>query len=267
MALAVLCSCTTTSKPKGDQIVVSVDDQRLVLLDKGQPVKSYPVSTSKFGTGSQSRSNKTPLGKMYVHQKIGGGARPGAVFKSRRQTGEVLRPNTPGRDPIVSRILWLEGVERANSNTKERFIYIHGTPEEHAIGKPVSYGCIRMTSKDVIDLYDRVTPGTGVYVKRTELAMREIPATDRMMVAASRSQGTSRPTRYSPVRISQPPRSIENRLPEVFAAAEPAKSKTQKRPPATTPPVRRGAFTKMPTTATVPARPVYGPTRASVAFR
>jgi lipoprotein-anchoring transpeptidase ErfK/SrfK len=102
---------------------------------------------------------------MYVHEKIGGGAKPGTVFKSRRPTGEVVKPNAPGRDPIVSRILWLEGQERANANTKERMIYIHGTPEERNIGRPASYGCIRMKSKDVIDLYDRVGVGTGVVVK------------------------------------------------------------------------------------------------------
>lgn len=163
---ALLCSCSSMKK-RGDQIVVSVDEQKLVLLDKGTPVKAYPVSTSKFGVGSQSRSHRTPLGKMYVHQKIGDGAQPGTVFKSRRPTGEVVKPNSPGRDPIVSRILWLEGQERGNANTRERMIYIHGTPEERNIGRPASYGCIRMRSKDVIDLYDRVGVGTDVYVTRT----------------------------------------------------------------------------------------------------
>ena len=99
-------------------------------------------------------------------KKIGGGARPGTVFKSRRPTGEVVRPNSPGRDPIISRIIWLEGLDRFNHNTKERLIYIHGTPEERTIGYPTSYGCVRMRSRDVIDLYDRIRVGTRVYIKR-----------------------------------------------------------------------------------------------------
>ena len=162
-----LCNCSGM-KQRGDKIVVSVDEQELLLMDKGKVVKAYPVSTSKFGLGSKSRSNRTPVGKMYVHQKIGGGATPGTVFKSRRPTGEVVKPDSPGRDPIVTRILWLEGKERSNSNTKERMIYIHGTPEERNIGRPVSYGCIRMKSKDVIDLYDRVGVGTGVVVTASD---------------------------------------------------------------------------------------------------
>ncbi len=168
--MGFMCSCAGT-KRGGDQIVVSVEEQRLVLLAKGEPVKSYPVSTSKFGVGSQPRSNRTPLGKMYVREKIGDGARPGTVFKSRRPTGEVVKPNSPGRDPIVSRILWLEGKEVANANTRNRMIYIHGTPEEKRIGQPASYGCIRMRSKEVIDLYDRVGVGTGVYVTPTAVGL------------------------------------------------------------------------------------------------
>ena len=93
----------------------------------------------------------------------------GAVFKSRRRTGEILRPNAPGRDPIVSRILWLRGKERQNRNTFARYIYIHGTPEERRIGKPVSYGCIRMKSRDVIDLYRRVGVGAEVRIIRGSL--------------------------------------------------------------------------------------------------
>jgi len=122
------------------------------------------VSTSKFGLGSTQSSRKTPLGKMRIAQKIGGGAPSGAVFKSRKRTGEILKPNAPGRDPIVTRILWLAGNESHNRNTYGRYIYIHGTPEEYKIGQPASYGCIRMKSKDVIDLYNRVGLGAEVTV-------------------------------------------------------------------------------------------------------
>jgi lipoprotein-anchoring transpeptidase ErfK/SrfK len=96
------------------------------------------------------------------------------VFKSRRPTGEILKPNAPGRDPIVSRILWLHGKEWQNRNTFRRCIYIHGTPEEWRLGTPASYGCIRMSSNDVIDLYKRIGVGAEVQVIRGSL--KETPA-------------------------------------------------------------------------------------------
>lgn len=181
--LTLLCNCTST-KLRGDRIVVSVYDQRLSLIGKEGPVKTYPISTSKYGLGSQPRSYKTPLGRMYVCNMIGGGARAGTVFKSRRPTGEVVRPNSPGRDPIISRIIWLEGLDRFNRNTKERLIYIHGTPEERTIGTPSSYGCIRMRSRDVIDLYSRIRVGTRVHVKRSQLTVTEMPFAARLITAS-----------------------------------------------------------------------------------
>ena len=181
--LMMLCNCTSR-KISGDRIVVSVYDQRLSLIGKEGPVKTYPISTSKYGLGSQSRSYKTPLGRMYVCKMIGGGVRAGSVFKSRRPTGEVVRPNSPGRDPIISRIIWLEGLERFNHNTKERLIYIHGTPEERTIGTPSSYGCIRMRSRDVIDLYSRIRVGTRVYVKRSQLTATEMPLAARLLTVS-----------------------------------------------------------------------------------
>jgi lipoprotein-anchoring transpeptidase ErfK/SrfK len=151
------------------KMIVSVRDQKMVLLKDNQPVKTYKISTSKFGVGDTPRSHRTPLGRMEVAKKIGGGQPAGAVFKSRRPTGEVLKPNAPGRDPIVSRILWLRGTESHNRNAFRRFIYIHGTPEMHKLGSPASYGCIRMGTKDVIDLYNRVGTGADVYVVRGSL--------------------------------------------------------------------------------------------------
>ncbi|MEM9081023.1 MAG: L,D-transpeptidase [Verrucomicrobiota bacterium] len=151
------------------EILVSVTDQRMLLMKNGKPVKMYAISTSKFGLGNERGSMRTPLGNLEVAQKIGGGAKPGAVFKGRRPTGEVLKPNAPGRDPIVTRILWLRGKETHNANTFRRLIYIHGTPEEKRIGRPASYGCIRMRSRDVIDLYNRVGVGADVRVIRGSL--------------------------------------------------------------------------------------------------
>lgn len=163
-----LSSCGT-GKDTRNQMYVSVSDQRMLLVHDGKPVKAYVVSTSKFGIGSRSGSNHTPLGRLEVARKIGDGAPAGMVFKSRRATGEVLRPNQPGRDPVVSRILWLDGKESHNRNTFGRCVYIHGTPEEWRLGTPASYGCIRMGMKDVVDLYNRVGEGAEVRVMRGSL--------------------------------------------------------------------------------------------------
>ncbi len=166
---SLLLSSCGTEKDTRNQMVVSVRDQRMLLVRDGKPVKSYVVSTSKFGIGSRNGSNCTPLGHLEVARKIGDGAPAGMVFKSRRQTGEVLRPNQPGRDPVVSRILWLHGKESQNQNTFGRCVYIHGTPEEWRLGSPASYGCIRMGMKDVVDLYDRVGEGAQVRIMRGSL--------------------------------------------------------------------------------------------------
>jgi lipoprotein-anchoring transpeptidase ErfK/SrfK len=145
-------------------IVVSIPDQQLILFENGAPVVSYPVSTSRFGVGDRPGSYATPLGALVVARKIGGNAPSGAVFKGRRFTGEVLRPNARGRDPIVTRILWLRGRERRNRNAFRRAIYIHGTPQERVIGRPASYGCVRMRSRDVISLYRKISVGAEVAI-------------------------------------------------------------------------------------------------------
>lgn len=159
----------TAGKDTRHKMLVSVTDQRMLLLRDGRPIKSYPISTSKFGLGSQEGSYRTPLGSMEIARKIGDGQPKGMVFKGRRPTGEILGPNAAGRDPIVSRILWLDGKDHHNRNTFHRFIYIHGTPEEWRLGRPASYGCIRMGMEDVIDLYNRVGEGAQVKVMRESL--------------------------------------------------------------------------------------------------
>ncbi len=158
---------TGALRAEGDthhEIIVSVKDQQLMLKTDGKPEAIYPVSTSKFGIGDRWGSYATPLGKLFVKVKIGMGRPLGTVFKSRVPTGEVLKPNAPGRDPIVSRILWLDGVEPCNRNAFNRGIYIHGTPEEKLIGRPASFGCIRMKSSDVIALCDKVAAGAAVKI-------------------------------------------------------------------------------------------------------
>ena len=135
-----------------------------MVVEDGKRAAVYPVSTSKFGLGDRWGSMATPLGWLQVAEKIGDHAPPGAVFHKRRFTGEILAPNAPGRDPIVTRIIWLRGLERENANAFSRCIYIHGTPEEKIIGRPASYGCVRMSSKDVTDVYAQIQIGALVRI-------------------------------------------------------------------------------------------------------
>lgn len=171
LAACLLPSCVTDNR---HVMEISVPEQRMALYRDGERIREYPVSTSKFGLGDQPNSNRTPMGAMKVARKIGDGAPPGAVFKDRIPTGEVVAVNSPGRDPIVTRILWLEGTEPQNANAFGRYIYIHGTPEERTIGTPASYGCVRMRSRDVIDLYNLVGRGARVYI--VNLPLQGAPA-------------------------------------------------------------------------------------------
>ena len=164
----LLASCAT--KDRDHVVRVSVPDQRMVVFRKGVEIARYDVSTSKFGVAGHAGSFTTPLGSLEVARKIGGGARSGTKFKSRRATGEIVPVNAQGRDPIVTRILWLRGLEQGNRDTFSRCIYIHGTPEEWRIGTPASYGCIRMRSQDVIQLF--ATLGVGA---RVEVSMSPFP--------------------------------------------------------------------------------------------
>jgi lipoprotein-anchoring transpeptidase ErfK/SrfK len=152
------------------RIVISIPEQRMMVLEDGRPIAQYPVSTSRFCLSDQPGSRGTPLGELQIARKIGGNAPAGAVFKDQRQTGEVLRPDAPGRDPIVSRILWLKGLEACNRNAYSRYIYIHGTAEESRIGTPASFGCIRMRSADVIQLYDIAGVGAKVDITMETIA-------------------------------------------------------------------------------------------------
>jgi len=163
----LLASCAAPDTQH--HIVISTRDQKLAVLDRGTLLATYPISTSKFGLGDSSRSSRTPLGQLAVAKKIGDNAPLGAVFKDRVRTGEIVAPNSPGRDPIVTRILWLRGREAQNANAFGRYIYIHGTPEERLIGRPASYGCIRMRSVDVVQLYNIVGVGAAVTIVETPL--------------------------------------------------------------------------------------------------
>jgi hypothetical protein len=146
------------------RLVISVRDQKLMLLQNGGKVATYPISTSMFGLGDYWGRMTTPLGYLAVAQKIGDHAPIGAVFHNRRFTGEILAPNAPGRDPVITRIIWLRGLEAQNAHAFSRCIYIHGTPQEKTIGRPASYGCIRMKSSDVAVLYSQLTLGSIVQI-------------------------------------------------------------------------------------------------------
>lgn len=142
---------------------ISVPDQRLDLVAGEKVMSSYPISTSRFGLGSEEGSMKTPLGRFKIGEKIGGEFELGTVFRNRVPLApeEVTQPTD---DLIVSRILWLDGLEEHNANTRERFIYIHGTNHEEEIGQPASHGCIRMKNDDLIALFDQVPVGAEVVI-------------------------------------------------------------------------------------------------------
>jgi lipoprotein-anchoring transpeptidase ErfK/SrfK len=168
-AFGILLASCAAPRDVDHHIVVSVHDQKLALIEKGNLVATYPISTSKFGLSDRPGSFGTPVGELEIADKIGDGAPAGAVFKDRRRTGEVIPVDAPGRDPIVTRIIWLRGKEGRNANAFRRDIYIHGTPEERNIGRPASYGCIRMRSVDIINLYSQVGQGAQVSIMQAPL--------------------------------------------------------------------------------------------------
>jgi L,D-transpeptidase YbiS len=144
-------------------IRVSVPEQRLNLMKGDQTLVSYPISTSRFGLGPEAGSMKTPLGKFRIAEKIGADVPLGTIFRSRVPVA-ANDPPPPDDDLILTRILWLDGMQDHNANTRDRFVYIHGTNHESEIGRPASHGCIRMRSTDIADLFERVAVGTEVVI-------------------------------------------------------------------------------------------------------
>lgn len=158
------------------EIRIYLDEQVLELFEAGRCIARYPVSTAARGPGERNGSNGTPRGRHRIRARIGAGAPSGAVFVGRRPTGEVWNPELharhPGRDWILSRILWLTGREPgvnrgADVDTLRRYIYLHGTPDSEPMGVARSHGCIRMRNADVIDLFERVVVGTPVLIAET----------------------------------------------------------------------------------------------------
>ena len=147
------------------RLLVDVSRQRLELVTEGGEVMhSYPVSTSQFGLGVEKGSFRTPTGRFRISEKIGAGAPAWMIFKSRTPTGQFAQSGGD-EDLILSRILWLDGLDPENANTHDRYIYFHGTNQEELIGTPASHGCIRLKNLDMIELFDLVAVGTPVAIK------------------------------------------------------------------------------------------------------
>lgn len=157
------------------RVRVGLAGQRLWLLDaEGRIEAEYPVSTAANGPGERHGSGCTPRGRHCIRARIGAGAAPGAVFRGRRPTGEIwtagYAATQPPRDWILSRILWLGGLEpgrnrHGDCDSQRRFIYLHGTPDTEPMGVPRSHGCIRMRNTDIIELFDRVRAGDEVWIQ------------------------------------------------------------------------------------------------------
>ena len=151
------------TEPPPVALWVEVSRQRMFLLLGGAIDREFGISTSRFGLGSEAGSFKTPLGRFAITEKFGDGAPPGAIFRSRQPTGEIAWPGGD-EDFVLTRILWLSGLDPENANTHDRYIYIHGTNQEHLIGQPASHGCIRMLNAEIIALFDLVPTGTPVEI-------------------------------------------------------------------------------------------------------
>ena len=158
-----------------NNIVINIDvkKQQLTLLHGESIVACYDVSTAKKGVGQQNGSECTPLGKHLVRAKIGAGAKENTVFIGRRESGDIfneeLRQNNPERDWILTRILWLSGLEKGKNrggevDTMRRYIYIHGCPDNDSFSSPSSHGCVKMRNKDIIELFNNIVAGTCVLI-------------------------------------------------------------------------------------------------------
>lgn len=155
------------------RIEIDLNAQRLSLIEEGTAIAQYPVSTALNGAGEESGSGCTPRGLHRIRIKIGDGLALNSVFRGRRPTGEIyseeLSDRFPGRDWILTRILWLTGLESGinrggSKDTMHRYIYIHGCPDSEPMGEPRSHGCIRMRNIDIVDVFDKVAAGTEVYI-------------------------------------------------------------------------------------------------------
>jgi lipoprotein-anchoring transpeptidase ErfK/SrfK len=147
------------------RIEVTIGSQRLRLFEGRHLLRDLPCSTSKYGIGFREGSHQTPLGRFIVREKHGAGAEIGTIFRARRPIG-LWRPGMEtSSDLVLTRILWLHGLEPLNANTWQRYIYIHGTNDEASIGRPASHGCVRLRNADMVDLFDLTPEGTQVWIR------------------------------------------------------------------------------------------------------
>ena len=146
-------------------LVVSIDDQTLEVIGDGKLERRFPVSTAAKGMGFENGSYRTPTGRFYISDKIGEGMPAGTIFKSREPQGLWQPGDTAAGDLVLSRILRIEGIDPENSNTRDRFIYIHGTNREDQLGTPASHGCVRLSNADMIELFDLVEIGTPLEIR------------------------------------------------------------------------------------------------------
>ncbi|MDP9004312.1 MAG: L,D-transpeptidase family protein [Verrucomicrobiota bacterium] len=213
LLIALIAVAPATRADGPSRVIISVKDQKLMVMGNGTKLATYPVSTSKFGLGDNWGRMTTPLGFLQVAEKIGDHAPVGAVFRNRRFTGEIIKPNAPGRDPVITRIIWLRGLQPSNAHAFSRCIYIHGTPEEGKIGKPASYGCIRMKSQDVAALYAQLPIGAIV-----EIVPDRLPNVPKAPKGATFSMEAPKPA-PEPEKVTEP-KSIEKASSTVRKSAE-----------------------------------------------
>ena len=234
--ISAVSTFAITPLETSSQLIISVRDQKLMLVQNGGKVATYPVSTSMFGLGDSWGRMTTPLGYLAVEKKIGDNVPTGAVFHKRRLTGEILQPNAPGRDPVITRIIWLRGLEAQNAHAFQRGIYIHGTPQEKTIGRPASYGCIRMKSSDIAELYNRVPVGAVVQIIPDPLpkTVQALPEQlTHTLVAATAPPQTQTDNRRRLPKVAKAPR-VEptNSGIDLSALAAPPQHLTQNQPQA-----------------------------------
>ncbi|MBK9324389.1 MAG: L,D-transpeptidase [Bdellovibrionaceae bacterium] len=160
----------SANKASFKKLVVNSNDQTAELREGNEILKKYSISTATNGLSCQENSFCTPIGKLRVASKIGEGLPLGSVIRSRVPSGELWSPdpNNPisksNEDLVLTRLLWLEGAEEKNSNTFKRYVYLHGTNQEHLLGKPASHGCIRFSNKDIVEIFDALQAGNEVEV-------------------------------------------------------------------------------------------------------
>jgi L,D-transpeptidase catalytic domain/Sel1 repeat len=171
------------------RLVVSIDDQRMQLMAQDKVIASYLVSTSIHGVGEGVDTGGTPRGRHAIAEKIGAGVPIGTVFENRLPTNEIVAANTPGRWPVATRILRLQGLENKNQTTFERLIYLHGSPVESMLGSPASGGCIRMRSSEIVELFEKIDVGTELFVfeESMQMAVARLLAMDVKLAELRRS--------------------------------------------------------------------------------